>query len=532
MKMKLFLPVILLVCAAGAAAQGLEKLADDTFGYLKAGTFGKPKVAKNTTRIALGQVRVHYKIITSAASANGKNAADVTVYLDSDLTTQDLQSLTDEFYRLLAEKLAAAGIEVAPYKDVQATEYYLDRQQKQEDKKPQDYDGGNGQAWVSFSAFDGPVFLRWKPYGTPELIGYGKFKNLTRTSQTVNADLATFDVVVDFAAISMSAAVKQDRKGWLYGDPYFYADYSIGGGMSIPQSYVYMIDGKNNFDQYKSELPIADGAPYAEKPYEDASKTALKTQQYFGGERHSFTPLVLPARRERYLAAARRVLALYADLFVVKLRVLRGGVKPSDNQNTARKPTDNTTLDEVNKKARENNETTAVTTGEMEAAAEDAMKSGKYQLAADYYARLIEERPENADYHLKRSAVFLNYLNQPKEAIKVLDNALKTIADQPSLYYNRGTAYIKTEDWKKARKDFDAAIGLLPTYTEAYLNRGVALIYLKEYDAALADFNRGIELNPRMPNLYRGRALIYKVKGNTVLAQADELRAAQLESGK
>jgi Tfp pilus assembly protein PilF len=51
-------------------------------------------------------------------------------------------------------------------------------------------------------------------------------------------------------------------------------------------------------------------------------------------------------------------------------------------------------------------------------------------------------------------------------------------------------------------------------------------------DAALQDFNTGIQIDPRIPNLYRARAIVYKTKGNTQLAQADELRAAQMERGQ
>lgn len=241
---------------------------------------------------------------------------------------------------------------------------------------------------------------------------------------------------------------------------------------------------------------------------------------------------MIDAKRELYIAAARRALELYADLFVEKMRLVRGGIKPQNNQQTAQKPLDNTTLEDVNKKAKQNNDTTAVTTGEMTAAAEQAMREQKFQLAADYYGKLSAQEPNNAEYYLKRSAIFLNHLDQPKQAIKILDDALKIVSNEPMLYYNRGTAYVKTEDWKKARKDFDSTLALLPTHVDSYLNRGVALIYLKDYDAALADFNRGIQLNPRVPNLYRARAIIYKVKNNAQLAQADELRAAQIERGQ
>lgn len=512
-----------------ATAQGLSKIADDTFGYLKAGTFGKPKVAKNTTKLSIGQVRVHYKLITSRASVQKRNAADVTVYLDSDLTEKDLQGLTNEFYEILKRKIGAVGIGLTDWNDIAATEYYLERLSKNQDKKLKGHDGDAGQAWYSLTAFDGPVLLKWTPYGSTELIGFGQIKDMSKTSQVTGGDLTTFDVVVDFASIMLNTEIKQDKGFIFYGDPYFHADYSIGGMISIPQSYVYLNDTKNNFDQYKLELPVAERIAFADKPYKDESKAALKTQDFWGAERHTFTPLVIPAKKERYLSVARQVLTLYAEMFAEKLRILRSGDKPSDDNRAQNTPKDSgKTLEQVNADAKKNNETTAVTTGEMTAAAEAAVKKGDYKLAAQYYGEIIKVRPDEVEPYIKRSAIYMNYLKDFKAAIKDCDQGIKLAPKEPVFYYNRGTAYVNLQDWKKAKKDFDTHISLNPNYAESYLNRGIANLYLNDLDAAMADFNSGIKVNPRLPNLYRARALVYKAKGNAAAAQADEITAARM----
>ncbi|HRH41279.1 MAG TPA: tetratricopeptide repeat protein [Pyrinomonadaceae bacterium] len=527
MKIKLFSLILISMFAFSANAQTMGKIADDTFGYIKAGTFGKPKVAKNTSKLSLGQVRVHYKLITSRDSVQKGNAADVTVYLDTDLTNGDLQNLTNEFYSILQQKLTAIGIEFADWKSIESTEYFAERQKSNEDKKQKDYDGKAGQAWVTFNAFDGPVLVRWKPYGTTEILGFGQMKKMAKASETTGGDLMTLDVVLDFASIMLNTEIKQDKGFIFYGDPYFHADYSIGGMISVPQSYIFMLDKKNGFDQYKNELPIAERFAFADKPYKDESKAALKTQNFFGTERHTFTPLVIPAKRDLYLTAARRTLTLYAELLVEKMKVLRSGEKPSD-KDTAQKPVDNTNLQQVNSEAKKNNETTAVTTGELTAAAKQAEKEGKFKLAVDYYTELIKKDPNEMQYFLSRGALYLNELKDYKAAIKDFEQGIKLNPNEPIFYYNRGTAYTKLEDWKKAKKDFDSHISMNPNFAEAYLNRGIANIYLKDLDAALADFNKGIQVNPRYPNLYRARALVYKAKGNAAAAQADEITAARL----
>lgn len=526
--MKILLFAIAIFSAVSVPAQNMAKVADETFAYVKAGTFGKPKVSKNTTKISLGQVRVHYKLITSKSSAKSGSSAEVTVYLDSDLTQQDLQNLTDEFYGILRNKLQAAGIGSGTYDEIKATEYYADRVKTQEDKQLNDYDGKNGQAWLSFTAYDGPVMVRWKPFATTELLGFGKIKKMANSAEATGGDLATFDVVLDFTSIELKSGFRQDRDGWLWDNGKYTANYAIGAMMNVPDSYIFMIDRKNNFDQFRSALPVAARRLFAEKPYEDASKASLKTRQLMGDAKFVFTPLVIFSKRERYLSAAREMLNLYADMFVEKMRVIRGEATPA-NSNAVQKPVDNTSLEQVNAAAKQNNETTPVTKGEITQAAAVAEKAGKYKLAADYYTELIKLDPNDKSYYLARGALLLNHLNDIKGAIRDFEAGIKLDPDEPVFYYNRGTAYVKLEDWKKAKADFDKHISLNPNFAETYLNRGIVFIYLKKLDEALADFNRGLQINPRLPNLYRARAIVYKAQGNAALAQADEIRAAQLE---
>ena len=531
MNSKFFALIIVLFLQISASAQTFEKIADETIGYLKAGTFGKPDVAKKTSRLALAQVRVHYKIVTTRAAETRDNGARVTVYLDGAMTHDDLQRLTDEFYAILQRKLGALGIEFADWQSIAATEYFNNREDATAEKNNINADGGNGQAWVSYTAHKGPVFYRYsvdqtKAFGN-ELLAFGKMKKIGKMTESLDADFATIDVVVDFTAIEL--ATSKDTV-WQDGGKYlrFGANYNIAAMMSVPQSYALFVNRKMGFDQYASKLPVGQRDFFSEKPFQDESKAALKTKTIFGDSRFTFTPVVIEAKRELYLSAARRALELYADVFVEKMRLIRGGIKPQDN-NRAEKPKDNTTLQQVNTVAKKNHETTAVTTGEMTAAAEQAEKDGKFRLAVDYYGELIKQNPDDFHYYMKRGVILLNELKEPKAAIKDFDQAIRLNPKELILYYNRGTAYLQSTDWKKAKKDFDAVIKIQPDFVNAYLNRGIVNLNLNDLDAALNDFNTGIQINPRIPNLYRARAIVYKARGNAQLAQADELRAAQLE---
>lgn len=525
MKTKLFLTILLSIFAVSANAQGLGQIADKTFGYIKASTFGKPNVIKTSEKLSIGQVRVHYKLVTSRNKTNNNNSADVTTYLDSDLTKGDLQNLTNEFYGIFQQKLNEAGISTVDWKAIEATETFQSELKKQAAKQSSDYDGKAGQSWISFTAFDGPVLLKFKPFGTTEIIGYGQQKGFKKIVEQTGGDFMSFDVVVDFASITLDAEVKQDKGFIFYGDPYFHAEYKIGGMMNIPNGYLWLSDEKNNFDQYKIDLPIAERTPFTlGKPYEDASKASAKNKDAFGDGKIKFTPVIIPAKREMYLMAARKVLTLYAEMFVEKIKFLRGGeprkdVAKEQPKNEEKKVESPNTANDRNR---------PITTGELTAAAEEAIGKGDYKLAIDYYTQLIQQEPNNPEYLMKRGNIYMSYLKDHKAAIKDFEQGMKVAPDEPVFYYNRGTVYIKLEDWKKAKKDFDKHISMNPNFAESYLNRGVTNIYLKDLDAALSDFNKGIELNPRIPNLYKARAIVYKAKGNSAAAQADEITAARL----
>jgi tetratricopeptide (TPR) repeat protein len=523
--------IVIFVCQA--QAQTYEKIADQTISYVKAGTFGKPSVAKKTNKLALAHVRVHFKFITTQAVETRNNSAKVTVYLDGAMTDADLQNLTDEFYAVLQKKLAALGIESVDWPAIQATEYYQNRQAATEEKKRTDGDAKNGQAWLSYTAFDGPVFHRFNPVsGYPtELLAFGKIKKLANMSETLDAEIAVFDAVVDFTSINM-----QTKVGTVWEKDGVYTEYSAGGSvgeiMSVPQSYALFFDRKNGFDQYQSKLPVAVRGNFANRIYEDDGKAALKTRTFFGDTRFTFRPRVIEVDRARYLSMARRALEQYADLFVEKMRQIRGGEKPSDAKTVAEKPKDTTTMKQVVEEAKKNNDTTPVTTGELTEAAEQAVKESKFQLAADYYGALIKLNPNEYENYLKRGVLYLNELKNAREAIKDFTTAMELNSDNLILPFNRGTAYIQTSDWKKAKVDFDRVISLRPDFVNAYLNRGIVLLNMKKYDEAIADFNTGLRLAPNYPNLYRARAVAFSQKGENRLAQADELRAAQLERGQ
>ncbi len=517
---------LLLFAVSGNAQQmTYEKLADNTIQYVKASTFGKPNVIKKTNKLALAQVRVHFKFITTEGNyENKKNTAKVSVYLDGKMTDQDLQNLTDEFYRILERKFAAAGIGSVDWQAIKATEYYANRVEANENRKL-DGDVKSGQAWASFTAFDGHVFYRFNILDPlkSELLAFGKQKKISKMSEEVDAEIGFFDAMVDFTDINLQTDIKtvyEDKQKKTVAN----ASQNITAILNVPVSNALLLDRKNNFDFYRSDLPVSVNQGYSGKLYENANLASLGIKRFFQpNERFTFNPVVVPANREEYIAVAKKVLDAYADLFVEKMRQIRGDEKKNVAKEFAPK-------DEINKI-----ETQSV--GDFKTKGMLFEKNRDFQSAINVYTEAIKAFPNEANFYLKRAAMY-DAAGKYKEAEDDSTMFIKLEPKNPTGYYNRGTAYIRRKKDKEALKDLEMAVKyadgkINPKFMASILtNRGIAYILNNKIDQAEKDFNEAIRIAPTSPDGYRGRAIFYKVKGSTQLAQADELKAVQLSRGQ
>ena len=59
--------------------------------------------------------------------------------------------------------------------------------------------------------------------------------------------------------------------------------------------------------------------------------------------------------------------------------------------------------------------------------------------------------------------------------------------DEPIVYHNRGSAYLRKGQVKQAITDYNTVLSLSPDYAEAYYNRGMAWLHLCEFAKAKAD---------------------------------------------
>jgi serine/threonine protein kinase/tetratricopeptide (TPR) repeat protein len=84
---------------------------------------------------------------------------------------------------------------------------------------------------------------------------------------------------------------------------------------------------------------------------------------------------------------------------------------------------------------------------------------------------------------------------------------------QPA-YFNRGLAYLRHNDFRRAAADFGEAIRLRPDEPEGYAHRAMARRHLKLYAEALTDLDRAIERDADSTRLYFLRSQVREQAGD------------------
>jgi tetratricopeptide (TPR) repeat protein len=87
-------------------------------------------------------------------------------------------------------------------------------------------------------------------------------------------------------------------------------------------------------------------------------------------------------------------------------------------------------------------------------------------------------------------------------------NLIVVLPDSPSLYYNRGIAKRKVNDFSGAIEDYSNAISLRPIFPDAIVARGVARKYLNDAEGAMKDFQFAINVDSTNAMAYNDYALM------------------------
>jgi tetratricopeptide (TPR) repeat protein len=139
------------------------------------------------------------------------------------------------------------------------------------------------------------------------------------------------------------------------------------------------------------------------------------------------------------------------------------------------------------------------------------------------------------DYHpaLQKQINIFFLMNDEKEAISAVDEAIHNYPEIPGYYYLRGIINNTRGKYIRALDDFDKAIELNPSdiLYRCYLGRGVSHMNLLEFDQALADFTASIEQNDTVASAYYSRAMVNYEQHDYSAAVNDFLKTLDFSKG-
>jgi tetratricopeptide (TPR) repeat protein len=115
------------------------------------------------------------------------------------------------------------------------------------------------------------------------------------------------------------------------------------------------------------------------------------------------------------------------------------------------------------------------------------------------------------------------------EAIDAYTKAAGHRPNDATIYYDRGVAFGRLNQWKEAVEDYTRAIEHDPGMAKAYNNRAAAYAQQHQFERAVADFTKAISLDPRSGLTYRNRGLAYHDLGQFNQAIEDETIAIRLD---
>ncbi len=120
-----------------------------------------------------------------------------------------------------------------------------------------------------------------------------------------------------------------------------------------------------------------------------------------------------------------------------------------------------------------------------------------------------------------------------QEALSLMNKAIEQTPDDPILYLNRTTCFLRTNNPKMALADIEKAFSLkkdkvfpAPVETFFYLNRGSVFVELKRTKEALADMKRAVEIYPSNEGAQWQLGKLYDKQGDPKLA-LQHLKVAQ-----
>ncbi len=320
--------IIAMIAALAMTSVAFGQLDAEKMEIGVGGTFGKPKIIPRLTRLSLPQIRVFYKVTTTArsmgkeSSTNAQAAAKIKAVLettDRELNSGDFQEITDYFFSYFQKKLKENGIDTVAWGKIAATDFYQNGSEKSKDKTG---DAGSDNVYYTSIAHNGNLL-----YGGFAGFAFGKGKKATNFCEELQGPAFFLNLTVDFADLWVGVKIKTDEHVDVYKMTvtrhFKYDAYVASNAKVIPtnQHYSMVWNEKSQAESLVLRHDLTGIPGYAEHISEDPSR--MKNNPFrFAKE---MVPVVIETTTTKYKDAAKKALEKYADAFIVKATEQRKG---------------------------------------------------------------------------------------------------------------------------------------------------------------------------------------------------------------
>lgn len=117
---------------------------------------------------------------------------------------------------------------------------------------------------------------------------------------------------------------------------------------------------------------------------------------------------------------------------------------------------------------------------------------------------------------------------QPRQAVELLNRAIKNGGESADLFNMRGVAYFSLQEFDNALLDYDRAIALDKRNYKPFYNRALVKEALQNYQGAIEDYSQAIALAIDEADLYLNRAAVFATTGDTAAALRDLNKTLEL----
>lgn len=141
--------------------------------------------------------------------------------------------------------------------------------------------------------------------------------------------------------------------------------------------------------------------------------------------------------------------------------------------------------------------------GHIKAAIEEVIMADKQDLAQCLLTACIQKYPENKDYVLLRSSVYL-LKQQLKQSNLDLSTYLNSNPNDILALSFRAENYVNLREYENAKLDYTRLIKLEPDNAVWFCRRGEMYSHLKMFDEALQDFDKALSLDRQNQRAFEG----------------------------